>query len=233
MAEVFVNKLAAASRQLRCAIRLYFAKEDELAIHTMAVAAYRTICSLKSHQWRQEPGATYLTGLFFTIRSYRRGTLSNIFVDDPKTMNWIRKMAEILPITATSRLEDVRAYVSSDSAKQYWKEQEIITNFLQHADYDEHRIYSMEEVNNLDLLMRVTSSYLELDQRGVGNEGFVFWVYLCVESGMRDISELPDSFNQLFETLAAVIEPLSSDERLEFCLECIDELNTEDADIFD
>jgi hypothetical protein len=36
-----INKIAAASRQLDAAIRMFFAKEDELAIHTVASAASR------------------------------------------------------------------------------------------------------------------------------------------------------------------------------------------------
>jgi hypothetical protein len=33
---ILINKMAAASRQLNAAIRMFFVKEDELAIHTVA-----------------------------------------------------------------------------------------------------------------------------------------------------------------------------------------------------
>ena len=39
VAEVHVTKLAEAKRQLRSAIRMFFAGKDELAVHTVASAA--------------------------------------------------------------------------------------------------------------------------------------------------------------------------------------------------
>jgi hypothetical protein len=44
---IYLNKLAAAQRQLCAAIRLFFAGEDELAVHTVASAAYRVLSDLR------------------------------------------------------------------------------------------------------------------------------------------------------------------------------------------
>jgi len=49
-AQLHVTKLSAAQRQLRAAIRMFFAGEDELAIHTVASAAYRIIADLKGSE---------------------------------------------------------------------------------------------------------------------------------------------------------------------------------------
>ena len=43
---LYVTKLAAARRQLLEAIRMFFAEQDELAIHTVAAAAHRIIADL-------------------------------------------------------------------------------------------------------------------------------------------------------------------------------------------
>ena len=60
MAEIHVTKLAAAKRQLCVAVRIYFAGEDELAVHTVASAAYRLISDLKSQRGRGEVGGSTL-----------------------------------------------------------------------------------------------------------------------------------------------------------------------------
>ena len=45
-----LGKLEAARRQLETAIRLYFASEDEVSIHTLAAAAYSLIRDLNEHR---------------------------------------------------------------------------------------------------------------------------------------------------------------------------------------
>ena len=41
-----ISKLEAAQRQLDCAIRLYFAEDDLLAVHTLSRAAFRILFDL-------------------------------------------------------------------------------------------------------------------------------------------------------------------------------------------
>ena len=73
--KIHVTKLAAAQRQLRAAIRMFFSGEDELAIHTVASAAYRVLSDLKMERGRDEVGDYYLTKIFYAVRDFRRGTL--------------------------------------------------------------------------------------------------------------------------------------------------------------
>jgi len=49
-AEIYVNKLEAARRQIDAAIRMLLATEDCLAIHTVASAGYRIIRDLLEHR---------------------------------------------------------------------------------------------------------------------------------------------------------------------------------------
>lgn len=46
MPDIRTNKVDAARRQLEAAIRMFFAKEDALAVHTIASAAYRILRDL-------------------------------------------------------------------------------------------------------------------------------------------------------------------------------------------
>ena len=48
-AELYVNKLEAARRQLDAAIRMFLMDEDCLAIHSLAAASYRVLRDLLEH----------------------------------------------------------------------------------------------------------------------------------------------------------------------------------------
>ncbi len=224
MAEIHLTKLAGARRQLCSAIRMYFAGEDDLAIHTVASAAYRVISDLKEKRGRNEVGDYYLTMIFYAIRDYRRGTLPGYLADDHETMKWIREMAERIPITATSKYEDIKADASNDVIGEYWKKRNKVYNFLKHADKDANKHISMGDVDNLSLLMRAFSSYLDIDVNGLGNEGFVLWIFFCVESDM--VEGLPTRLHEI----ASHLEPLSHEKRLECCSKFLVELNEERED---
>src|SRR5438132_13620029 len=99
-ARLHVTKIAAAERQLRSAIRMFFAGEDELAVHTLASAAYRLLADLKAERGIDEVGDVYQTAIFYLIRDFHRATLPEEFTPDSETMEWIRGMAELLPIRA-------------------------------------------------------------------------------------------------------------------------------------
>src|SRR5258708_8972556 len=70
-AKLHVTKLAAAGRQLRAAIRMYFSGEDELAIHTVAAASYRLLADLKAERGMDEAANVYLTSIFYIVRDFR------------------------------------------------------------------------------------------------------------------------------------------------------------------
>jgi hypothetical protein len=78
-AKIYVTKLAAAERQLRAAIQMYFYGMDELAVHTVAFAVYRILSDIKKKRGRNVAGDTFFTGVFYAIRDYHRGTASKLF----------------------------------------------------------------------------------------------------------------------------------------------------------
>lgn len=218
MTDIHLTKLAAARRQLCAAIRMYFAGEDELAVHSVASAGYRIVTDLKSKRGRDEAGDYYAMMMFYAVRDYRRGTLPGYFTEDQEAMERIRKWAEQLPmITATSKYEDINASATPDLAKQFWGERTKVANFLKHADKDAANHISMDEVDNFHLLMLAQSSYLDIDKGGLGNEGLVLWVFSHVNSG--DIESLPEDWQEI----ASRMEPLSHEVRLKVCSDWLKE----------
>ena len=210
-AKLYVNKLAAAQRQLRAAVRMFFAGEDELAIHTVVSAAYRVLSDLKKDQGRDEVGDCHLTTLFYAVRDYRRGTLPSNLSEDPEAMKLIREYAKKLPITASTSRKDVTATVSPDVAKAFWNRRNKVANFLKHADHDAQSHIALDDVDNLQLLMQALSAYIDLKGDDLGAEGLVFWIYLSVTSGTKE--GLPPEFKKIAEDL----DGFGSAERLNMC----------------
>lgn len=212
--KIYVTKLAAAQRQLCTAIRLFFAGEDELAVHTVASAAYRVLSDLKAERGRDEAADHYLTSIFYAVRSYRRGTLPGYLAHDPKAMQFIRDMADRMPeMSATSEFKDVTASVSSDVARDFWRTRNAISNFLKHADHDPKSHISLDDVDNLQLLMDASGAYIDLTNDNLGPEGFVLYVHFCAIKGIKE--EMPEKFRRY----AAQLEKLDPDKQIRFCSE--------------
>ena len=220
-AKVHVTKIAAAERQLRTAIRMFFAGEDELSIHTLASAAYRLLCDLKAERGMDEAGNVFLTGIFYVIRDFRRNTLPEDITSNPEMMDWIRDMAEQLPIHADSRIEDVSLTVPPESTRKFWNDRNRIANFLKHADRDSASTIALDEVNNFLFLMQCYSAYVDVTKGTLGEEGQVFQMFVNAGNKSRRLSSEPRDAS--VEKLAEIPEG----DRRRFCWLLIRKLNGE------
>lgn len=217
-ADIHITKLEAARRQLCTAIRMYFAEEDELAIHTVASAAYGIIRDLKEQRGRDEVGDNFLTSIFYAVRDYKAGTLPSYLANNPEIMKFVTELADQLPITESTKIEDIEVRVSPDTKRTYWKNRNKVSNFLKHANRDSSAHISVGEVDNLFLLMLAQNSYCDVAQQTIGVEGLVLLIYFTLESG--DIHGLPKGF----EGIARDLRSLSREERLGFCSAWLNEI---------
>lgn len=205
---VYVTKLAAAERQLRAAIRLYFSDEDELAIHTIASAAYKLITDLKSKRGMEEASDKHRDLVFFTLRSYHRNELPEAVKNDPKAMKWIRELAERTPQIAATSTPDVinSVSVSADEIRGFWQSRTHVANYLKHADRDHGAHLSMGDVDNLKLISETYSSYIDLAANSLIPEGLASSIYLHVRSGDAH------GFNGVYRGMADDLMEVSPDE---------------------
>jgi hypothetical protein len=190
---------------------MFFAGEDELAVHTVASAAYRIISDLKKKRGRDEAADYYLTAIFYVVRDYRRGTLPRHFTDDPDAMKCIRDLAEHLPVTESTNYQDVKASISIETARNWWSKRNMVSNFLKHADRDIKTSISLDEVDNLLLLVQALASYGDLVKNGLGQEGLILWTYFNVVTGTKEL--LP----QQYQEMARKLEELDAAGQLRFC----------------
>lgn len=219
-AKLHVTKLAAAERQLRAAIRMYFAGEDELAIHTVASAAYRLLADLKAERGAEEAADTYLTTIFYAVRDYRRGSLPEAMKSDPELMAWVRGLAEQLPIEKDSKIEEVSITLPPRAVGDFWNKRNKVANFLKHADRDPRASIALDDVDNLLLLMQCFSAYKDLTRDDLGNEGLVFQLFVGAnQNGQPTNASRRD---ELIKKLAGIPE----EDRLRLCSAFITELNS-------
>lgn len=218
-ARIHVTKLAAAERQLRAAIRMYFSQEDELAIHTVASAAYGLLRDLKAERGLDEAADNYLVSVFYAIRDYRRGNLPKHLANDSGFMAAVATWAEQIPIGPDAKLQDVSATVSPEAARLFWRERSKIANFLKHADRDAGAAIAEDEVDNLMLLLQAYNAHQDVTREGRTTEGLVFELYIGASED--PVREPESGAGQIRSMLASRPEV----ERRKMCLELISKAN--------
>lgn len=220
-ASVHLNKLAAAKRQVQAAIRMFFKREDELAVHTVAAAAYGLLKDIKASRGMSEAADSYLTSIFYLVRDYRRGSLPAHMTSDVEFMAKVEAMAvQLMPITADSKLSDVRVSIGPVVERQYWNETNRAANFLKHADRDADGTLSIEDIDNNLLLAKCYCAYQDVAPDDLGNEGLVFQAFITTNNP----AYLPG--NSSFDSLILSMRKVSADRQHELCYRAIVELNT-------
>lgn len=220
IAALHVTKLAAAKRQLQAAIRLFFLEEDDLAIHTVASAAYGLLKDLKHDRGQSEAADSFRTTLFYLVRDFRRGTLPAHLRSDPSMMAEFERIADQLsPITADSKLSDMQVTLSPALEKQYWNESNRTANFLKHADRDTDGTLPLRMIDNNLLLLKCCSAYRDIAPDDLGNEGLVFEAFTAANNPAHQATG--SAFDSLLETMKRV----PNEHRLELCYKVIVEMN--------
>ena len=215
--KVYVLKLVAAERQLREAIRMFFEQRDELAIHTVASAAYRILRDMKEKRGLDEAADTQFRGIFYLVRDYRRGTLPREVREDADLIKFIKNKADQLPvIKETTEFRDIQTTVSQAEKQTYWREYNTAANFLKHADCDSGKSLDLDRVNNLDLLMRTAASYLDITENTLPEELEILLIYAVVEN------QVIYTLEGYCQEIAELLNQMGPRERLKACLSYID-----------
>ena len=219
-ATLHINKLAAAKRQLQASIRMFFQPEDELAVHTVAAAAYGLLKDIKKDRGMSEAADVQLTSVFYIVRDYRRGTLPAHMTSDPAFMDEVKRLADILShITADSKRSDFQVTIGSELERQYWNESNRMANFLKHADRDGDKTISLESVGNEMLISKCFCAYQDIAPDDLGNEGLVLQVFITANNDAYQLGE------GSFDSLVQAMRKTPKDRQHELCYRLILEFN--------
>lgn len=199
---------------------MYFLEEDELAIHTVASAVYGLLKDLKRDRGQSEAADSYCTTIFYLVRDFRRGALSAHFTGDPCLMAEIESIsAQLLPITADSKLSDYQVTLTPPLERQYWNQSNRAANFLKHADRDVDEILALESIDNYLLLLKCCSAYRDIAPDDLGSEGFVFEAFSAATNPSHKVTE------STFDSLVELMRQAPSNNRLGLCYKVIFEMN--------
>lgn len=152
--KVFVNKLAAAERQIAAAIRMYFMEEDPLAIHTVASAAMNLYADLLRR--RGKDPAVFLLGYGFlrAAKDFIDGRLTEEELSNwgEGALDFLEPLVDFLRNNPDYDIENARVSGPPDYVQKYWKEKRKSYNFLKHADRDHEALLDLANVNNEDVI---------------------------------------------------------------------------------
>lgn len=153
-----VTKAAAARRQLDAAIRLWFAEEDDLAIHTVGAAAYRILRDLMEKRDLQPAGEFVRLGLFSFAQSVVEGRDVNL-PDGAEIQAIIDRLAEAIKAGEVRSVDDISPIRDRNG---WWKTFNVPADFLKHADRDLDAGIQESDIDNKSLLLSACGTYARI-----------------------------------------------------------------------
>lgn len=169
-AEIFINKIEAARRQIDAAIRMTLTNEDELAIHTVASAGYRIVRDLLEKRGRFDFDELLRHGIFALASDIAHENIENEALNTmfPEGTGFRYKLEEIAAqIKAEGDSFDVgtiRLKASHERKRADYVQINKTYNFLKHADNDDSQLLNLKDVDNDTILVRAIAAYALLMQ---------------------------------------------------------------------
>ena len=178
--KVFINKLAAAERQLNSAIRMYFMDEDELAIHVVASAALNVFSDLLKYRGKEPLLFPILYGFLSTAKDYYEGKLSEQNIKDawPEgAFELIKEYSKIFQDHPDFEIDNMKIVSDPEYARQQWQKLRLSYNFLKHADRDFEKVLDLSNLNNENIILIAigAAGFLNCE---LSPEKEFFWCYL-------------------------------------------------------
>ena len=129
------HKAHRTQRQLT-AIRMFLQGEDDLAVHTVAAAAYKILRDIKRRRGRNEAADFWKRGLFSIAQHLASGALSSIPTDVAVFTPLIERLLADIRSGRVRSDEDFELEVAFESSTRFWRTIDADANFLKRADLD-------------------------------------------------------------------------------------------------
>jgi hypothetical protein len=214
--EVFVNKLSAARRLLRAAVRLYCSNEDALAVHVVASSGYNILNELKRKRGLNEAHLVAETEMFGFLKMAQdmvSWKLPKHIAEDEYTRDFLERLATKLSITEETDVSSLEMSVDVDSqySQTFHRKRTHAFNFLKHANDDPQGLLNESAVDNFALLMNAMFSYESLAPDDLGLEGATLVILFLASC------ENPVASSHPWHDIVEKLRSMNQDERLEFC----------------
>ncbi len=186
---------------------MYLANEDELAIHTLAAAAYRILRDLLEKRGLSDLDVPVGMGVYLTAKDYVDGKIADKELDEVCRNNQefktfmlniceeIRKQGE--------KVQSLEVAVKLSGAQKHaiWTELSKASNFLKHADRDHEDFLNLESLDN-ELLIRLAIAAHQFFSTPPTNEMFVFYIYYQASNWENELA------SQFTSDELQIVEPL-------------------------
>ncbi|MXQ07894.1 hypothetical protein GQ651_08550 [Alphaproteobacteria bacterium GH1-50] len=198
--KVFVNKLAAAERQLSAAIRMYFMEEDPLAIHTVASAAMNLYADLLKRRGKDPAIFGIVYGLLRAARDYIDGNLAKEDVEKwgDGAFEALEPFIEMLRNDPELNVDEIRVSGPPAYVQEFWREKRKSYNFLKHADRDHAKLLDQAHLNNEDLIFQAIGCAAHLNCE-MTHEKEMFFAAMVVLGKLKK----PDWDSELISAMTA------------------------------
>ncbi len=212
-AEIYVNKLEAARRQIDAAIRMLLANEDSLAIHTVTAAGFGVLRDLLKHRGKYDLEELSSAGIYQCALEYAEGLVTReqlavIFKGDDFSQDIIVYIAEEIKEKKVYGPDEINVQMSISDAARKERHDKLakIPNFLKHSDKDPLGLLSISQVDNIEFLSNAAAAYAML-KKELTDE---MRVVMCLQRA-SGIKKFGYPGNKIEEHLASLTET----ERLE------------------
>lgn len=208
-AVISITKLAAAKRQLDAAIRMRFASEDELAIHSVAAAALGILRDVARNRPTSSVAELMALGLQRIAKSYLRGILDDegkrLMEEDPTLRQMVIGLVHHIEVKGDDFDQGQYAFIGnpSDIERQFWGRVNKPANFLKHADRDADAALASNEIDCEQLIHIACGMYATVMRR-LTPEMTVFlgyWIASREDWGGWEAGQNPYDIAQVFKTM--------------------------------
>ncbi len=191
--KLYINKLAVAERQLGAAIRLFFMEEDELAIHTIASAAYNVYADLLKVRGKEEWKFPLEYGILRAAYDLAHGELDKSeliaeFGNDAASV--ILKISDSFSENPVLVPEDVTLVGVPESLRSDWHDLRRPANFLKHADKDHAGLLDTDSLETEEIILRAINASLHLNADFTKEKEF-FYSAMYALGKMKDPPKKP------------------------------------------
>lgn len=216
-----ISKIAAAQRQLDAAIRIFFQREDELAIHAVAAQAFQILRDLIQQRGVHFTSEVFRSGILSIAQQYVQGTLppdKKAMIEGSSFMPTIAKLAEHIRVHGDNfDKESIHVNVSTRHEHKLWLSETTV--FLKHAKRDPNGFLSADGLDNEKMLMATCAAYLELMNQPTPEIAAYFAFWSVRNNQVHDIADEVRPF-------ARQLEAAEETQRYEMCGKFIQDRKT-------
>lgn len=164
MAQIYLNKLAAAERLIDAAIGMSSYGVDPLAIFIVSASARKSLSEMKSTRGGSHVEDLYRWGLFYMARDYRLGRLSHDDLNNLGLAEIVEGIAHSIETGEIATADDLQMS-GLPTDRQYWNEKNRPFNYLKHADRDGDALLDIETVDAERTILEASALFKQISGR--------------------------------------------------------------------